>query len=381
MLERCGLNVFSEIKLRRFGQRLAGESHFSYLDNSAETRAIEIRQVVESWIRNYPQDRLGQWLGNFKSDNNEQNSSAFFELFLFQFFRANGCAILGVEPDICGIEGNPDFLIKHPSLGEIVVEAVSPSRWSDAERGKRKLVDEIRDAINAIKLENQILILKQIVAPEQAIDKSKLVSELKLWIKEVPSQGEEFLYKDRGGLIRIEIVPSNHRNVESPRYGAIGLELEGGSVTRPGYKLKKALDKKAKIYKALKVPYLIAINSQLMEDSEDDYLAATYGTEAASYRFGPNGLDGTVDFIRNFDGLFNEGDKARKRHVSAVIFFDGVASWNWGSRRSCILHNAAAARTLHNATFGGDAYLIDQEKLRRVEGVSVAQLFSESSTV
>jgi hypothetical protein len=165
------------------------------------------------------------------------------------------------------------------------------------------------------------------------------------------------------------------RDVDSPKYRAIGVEMGNVSVSTPGDHVKKGLERKASKYREVQLPYVIALNARGFHDTEDDYLAATYGSQAVRFSIGPDGESGEPEWIRNDDGLFNEGGRRRKRHVSAALLFNGVAPWSWHDRSSCMIHNAYADRPLGEVTFGGDAFLARNDVLEKVEGGRVGDLF------
>jgi hypothetical protein len=369
------MTVFSEGERTREGLARAGESMFAYLDSSARPEVGDCRDTIEKWIVDYPKNNLLRWLGDFRSSDDVQHFSAFFELFLFRFFQEDGWRVLEVEPRLDGVRGSPDFLIEGPDGRRIVVEAIVPNEKADEERGKQKLIADIKDAINGVKISDHYLILEAIEAPTQAIDKAKLVRALTHWIDANPSQQDVFEYRDRGALVNIKVFPRPGRNTGSPQYRAIGVEMGGVSMSTPGDHVKKGLEKKAAKYRELQIPYIIALNARGFHDTEDDFLAATYGTQAVRYSIGRDGPVGEPEWIRNSDGLFNDGGRARKQHVSAVLLFNGVAPWSWWERRSCIIHNAFADKPLGDLSFGGDAFVVDNDVLKKVEGHSIGDRF------
>lgn len=257
------------------------------------------------------------------------------------------------------------------------MEAIAPNDKPMAERGKEKLIADIKDAINAVKIADYYLMLDAIEAPFQAINKGRLVKALNEWLETKPDDHDVFEHKDRGGFVNIKVFRRPGRDVDSPQYRAIGIEMGGASVSAPGDHVKKGLERKASKYREVPLPYLIALNARSLHDTEDDYLAATYGSKAVRFSIGPNGASGEPEWIRNHDGLFNDGGRPRKRHVSAALLFNGVATWGWRERCSCMIHNAYADRPLGEVTFGGVAFLARNDVLERVEGGLVGEVFSQ----
>lgn len=369
--------AFFKGERNRLGPPQAGESMFAYLDVSARPEAAECRELIEQWLQDYPVKNLPRWLGDFRSDDDGQHASAFFELFLFHFFRANGWKVLEVEPEIEGVRGNPDFLIESPDGQRVVVEAIVPNDKRVEQRGKEKLVADIKDAINAVKIPDYYLMLDGIEAPTQAINKGRLVKTLNEWLETKPNNEDVFEYEDRSAFVKIKVLHRPGRNVDSPQYRAIGIEMGDVSVSTPGDHVKKGLEKKASKYRKVPLPYLIALNARGLHDTEDDYLAATYGSPAVRFSVGPDGSSGEPEWIRNNDGVFNNLGRPRKRHVSAALLFNGVAPWNWRDRYSYMVHNAFADRPLGDVTFGGNAFLARNDVLEKVEGGRVGDVFCQ----
>jgi hypothetical protein len=369
------MSVFSDGERTREGPPKAGEPLYRYLDSSARPEAREARETVESWVAAYPKSSLVRWLGDFRSNDDGQHLSAFFELFLVSFFEANGWTVLEVEPEIDGVRGRPDFLIEGPEGLRVVVEAIVPNDKDDEERGKAKLIADIKDAINALKLRDYYLMLEAIEAPTEAINKANLVRTLNAWIDSKPAEDAIFEYEDKGALVNIRLLHRPGRDVDAPQYRAIGIEMGGASVSTPGDHVKKGLERKASKYKELQLPYVIALNARGFHDTEDDYLAATYGSLAARFSMGPDGMNDEPEWIRNHDGLFNDGGRPRKQHVSAVLLFNGVAPWSWSERCSCTIHNAYANKPLGDLSFGGDAFVARDGVLNKVEGRRIGEIF------
>jgi hypothetical protein len=371
--------IFSEGERTREGPPKAGEPMYRYLDSSARPEAREARETVESWIADYPKSSLLRWLGDFRSNDNGQHVSAFFELFLIRFFQANGWTILAVEPEIERVRGKPDLLIEGPDGVRVVVEAIVPADKADEQRGKEKLIADIKDAINAVRIPDHYLMLEAIEAPTEAINKANLIGALNAWISSNPAKDDVFEYKDKGALVNIKLLHRPGRDVDSPEYRAIGIEMGGVSVSTPGDLVKKGLERKASKYKELELPYLIALNARGFHDTEDDYLAATYGAQAARFSMGQDGLTGEPEWIRNHDGLFNDGGRPRKQHVSGVLLFNGVAPWNWSDRYSCMIHNAFAHKPLGDLSFGGDAFVACDGILKKVQGRRIGEIFGAAA--
>ena len=361
------MSLFSDHVRTRLGPPDEGEPVFEYLDASARSEAAQARDDIEDWLAIYPVDKIDRWIGDFKSRHKDQHRSAFFELFLFSFFKSTGWEV-EVETEFEGLSGRPDFLLRRDTGETIVVEAVSPSAGSDSDRGRTKLLNELKDALNTIKISDYFLGLQFVEAPDYSIKKQKLLRCVNEWLATRPEQGSVLTYSDGGALIQIEAIRCSPRDTEDPDYRAIGIEHTGTSVSTPGERVRKSLLTKASKYRSLDLPYVVALNSTSMLDSEEDFIAATYGTPAVRFRMGCDGLAGEPQWVRNEDGLFNEGGRPRKTNVSATLIFDHVAPWQWRNRKSYLINNAYASHPIDPQTTIGDiAYIAADGVLERVE--------------
>lgn len=368
------MRIFSDKARSRYGPPTSNESMFSYLDESARPEVELVRKTVEGWLEGYPSTNFDHWLGDFCSSNDGAHQSAFFELFLFRYFVAIGWEVLAVEPEIDGVTGNPDFLLRDSTGKQVVVEAISPSYRSDKELKRDSLAEDIKDAINSVISPNHYLILKKLEPPKNAVKKRPIAEAIEKWLLSDPRRGDIFHYIVDELVIEIEAYPRPGRDISSVNYRSIGVEIGKFTVSTPGADVKAALLKKAQKYKGIKIPYVIALNARKMHDSEDDFISATYGVEKVVVTLNPDGGSDDHRWERDTNGLFNDGGKLRKRHVSAVLVFDGIQPWSWREHRSCTIHNEGALQPLEGACFGGDAFFPEHGVLRKVEGKDVGEL-------
>src|SRR4030042_3056236 len=83
--------------------------HFKFLDESAQKRPTDIRKILNNWFSYYPRLNSKEFKQRFRSVNNHDHISAFFELFIFTLFR-NLEFKIEVHPTLDSkISTKPDF--------------------------------------------------------------------------------------------------------------------------------------------------------------------------------------------------------------------------------------------------------------------------------
>ncbi|MXP45614.1 hypothetical protein [Allopontixanthobacter sediminis] len=238
------MEIFTKGERVREGPPRAGESRYSYLNASAREEAAIARRTVEDWLADYPAGNFSHWLGDFQSADDGQHQSAFFELFLFQFFSKSGCEIIAVEPSFEGQKGNPDFHLRDKVGREFIVEAISPNFSADINKGKEKLTAEIKDAINSLPINNHLLILEKIEAPFESINKKRLADALLQWIANNPDENDLFEYRDKGALVQLKAIARRGLEASSRSHRPIAVEMGDVSISTPGMEIRRGLEKK-----------------------------------------------------------------------------------------------------------------------------------------
>ena len=86
------------------------ESAFEFLERGGREEAIEIRQWMEEWFREFPYERKENLKRRLRSNNYGEFLGALFELQIHRIFRRLDCSV-EVEPDFPGTDGTIDFLV------------------------------------------------------------------------------------------------------------------------------------------------------------------------------------------------------------------------------------------------------------------------------
>ena len=94
------------------GAIVDGETTFEFLQRGDCPVEIEIRQWIENWFREYPEDHGGELSKRLQSKKFAEFMSAYFELQVFSALRRLGCDV-EVHPDFSETHGTVDFGLTH----------------------------------------------------------------------------------------------------------------------------------------------------------------------------------------------------------------------------------------------------------------------------
>ena len=83
------------------GAIVNGETTFEFLQRGGRTEAIEIRQWIENWFQEYPEDHGDELSKRLQSKNFAKFMGAYFELQVFSVLRRLGCDV-EIHPDFSG---------------------------------------------------------------------------------------------------------------------------------------------------------------------------------------------------------------------------------------------------------------------------------------
>jgi hypothetical protein len=294
----------------------ANEDSFSFLDRSGRTKFNEVRERLNAWFQNYP-DKQKAWLKN--RFINEDFSTAFFELYVHQKFFARGYSTSAhtLHPKI---GRTPDFLI---TKGEesFYVEATTTREASEkVDSEKRRNI--IKERLGQIEQDKLWLSINELKLHTRTMFRTTQLEKLLLThIQKYAPESEgtfipEFEYEDEKIDLKLGFLKING-NGPGP-YERIAIDSSSDVIWgNNGKNIRKAILKKAKKYRRLEHPLIIALNVQGPTGmNEEDVQAALYGDLVLKY----NKLNTTESsWQRKPNGLLNGPDKQYMVNVHSVM--------------------------------------------------------------
>jgi hypothetical protein len=141
------MKLFDDMKRDDEGPASYSEPKFGYLNRSARPAFLAIRTVLEGWFSSYPEAHRKDLHGRFRSSDDTQHRSAFFELFLHELLLRLGCRA-EIHPSVAGTSKSPDFLVESKIDGMFYLEAVVASGESREEASTRAISSGLHDILD-----------------------------------------------------------------------------------------------------------------------------------------------------------------------------------------------------------------------------------------
>ena len=139
--------LFKAVSQRR-GAIVNGETTFEFLQRGGRTEAIELRQWIENWFGEYPEDHGEELSKRLQSKKFAEFMSSYFELQVFSVLRRLDCDV-EIHPDFAGTRGKVDFGVTHGQEVFYVEATVCGTEQGTlrSNANEEDAVRKIRDAI------------------------------------------------------------------------------------------------------------------------------------------------------------------------------------------------------------------------------------------
>lgn len=301
------------------------DNTYEYYNNSARTDMSKVRDTLERWFHNYPEEEKKELKNRFKKDFD----SSFYELFLHELFCKLGYDIT-IHPDLPSSPKKPDFLISKDNL-ELYIEAkVVKGKTMEQEAFERKR-NELYDNLNKLNTKDFFLNIEDVCFLTQKQPGTKemikcIEEELKkidpdILREELEKNGIQNLpkieYKNRDVHIIVSPIPVSPSTREE-KIRPIGIYPAEAFWGGGEESLKESIEKKAKRYGKLDKPFIVCLNSlDIRTSGKIDVDNAIWGTVAFSWSTNPDSKD--EKWIRQLDGVFCDKKGVRLKNLTGVF--------------------------------------------------------------
>ena len=356
------------------------ENQYDFYDNSNSELISQIRDTLNDWYKYYPDSEKSE----LKKRLQTSFSSAFYELFLHEFFRRQGF-VLEPHPILPNTTKRPDFLVCGHGL-EFYLEAKESTGQSKKDSVIEKTKNQLFDQIDKIKSPNFYFIIEELVLKGTNQPNGNKV------IKYIESKLPEYDYDKLAEIFQ----QSGLNNLETIEYEDYELKLlislnlkspmqrdKGGSRTiceispevyydyTDSY-IKSSIEKKATRYGVLDKPYLICVNlSGEKGNSSDSIMNAVFGNFQISSS--TNSTDNDVSYSRAKDGIFLNSIGPKFTRVSAILITN-VRADNLDVAKHWFIQNPFARKNLPVDCFDLSKVIIENNQMQISNGKSIREI-------
>lgn len=376
--------LFDNIERTFDGPAGHNENTFDYYQRSANKDISIIRNILNDWFLDYPQNEKN----SLKSSFRKHFDDCFYELFLFELFKNLGFNI-EIHPKLSNSSKKPDFLIKRNEL-ELYVEAKIVKNKSKKQEAFERKINQFYDDFSKIKIKGFILCIDKFIiktknqpSTKQAIihiekevkrlDPDILTIQLeKFGLERIP----KIAFENDDLQIIVKPMPTikSARNKEDLR--PIGMYPAesfwgGGEET-----LKSSINYKANRYGKLDKPFIVCINSLDIKTSGKRAVDnAIWGSLAISWSEDPNNRDEKL--IRKKNGVFL-GDKGPRLKNLSGVFVTKVFPHNIPNADYWFYKNPFSNNDLNFNELGLEYNFIDNGKIIDATGTNFDEILKIS---
>lgn len=266
-----------------------GEPDFDYLNRSANEPIVGIRDLLEDWFSRYPTSEKRDLRQRFRSRNESNHSSAFYEMWLHELMICLGCSV-NIHPTLSATNRKPDFLVRSPQGCDFYLEAIYVSGESVKQAKSNSRQNAFYDSLNYLKSPDFFINLDVKGSPASPVPAKKIRN----WLEHELSQLNPRLVDHFLELRRIDLIPRwrfEHEGWKITCYptpkppelrGVPGVRtlatISFGGIIDSESPIRDAVLSKAKRYGVLDLPFVVAVNASDQFISDRDVLTALYGS-------------------------------------------------------------------------------------------------------
>jgi hypothetical protein len=298
-----------------------GEPEFDYLNRSANEPICKIRDVLENWFSHYPEKDQFELRQRFRSQDEHNHCSAFFELWLHEMLLCLGYSI-EVHPSLPRTNRKPDFRVESPQDNNFYLEAIHATGASGEDSKSQTRLNVLYDSLNYLDSPDFFINLDVDGSPKTSIPAKRIRESLERELSRLnPKLIDRFIelgrldllprwrFEHEGLRITCYATPKPPELRGVPGVRTLATTSFGGIIDSEG-PIRDAVIGKAKRYGVLDLPLVVAVNATDHFISERDVMSALYGS-----------VSGWVEpeLLNDSRGVWGSVNKPRWTRLSAVM--------------------------------------------------------------
>lgn len=373
------MRMFDDITRTELRPSRENEPTFEYCNISARRPIAAFRDIIEVWFQRYPTGEKAELRSRFRSRNDAQHHSAFFELYLHELLLSMGFD-LSLHPDMNGNTAtHPDFLVSQNGQPCFYLEATLVLQPED-DAAKERMIAQVYDSINRIESTNFFISIQLNGTPTKSLASKPLRKALERWLATLDPDSVEqtqtindldelptFDWEHEDWSISFRAIAKSPELRGKPGVRPIGFTLPKKAGVIDSYTpIRRAISAKATKYGDMPIPFIVAVNVFDIFASKIDVMNALFGPEAVSIR---QYSDGTRHhrLIRQPKGAWISPHGPQNTRVSAALIALNLSPWAMMSRTPTLIHHPWATRPISPVVWPLAQEIPNQETLQMEE--------------
>lgn len=348
--------LFDEFERLDVRPRRQNEGGFAYMNASARPGIDAIRQLLESWFDHLPPDAQADIRGRFRSREETQHESAFFELYWHELLTRCGYE-LEIHPALPDVATNPDFLAIRNRVPQFYLEATLAMPPGDPAADRR--FAELHDTLDRMCSPDYFLEIEVRGSPTGNIRGRVIRERLERWLRDLDHAQISRLYEEeaydsvptlpweeQGCTLTFTPIPKGPELRGQPGARPVGVVMPAEMRQVHTHEdIRAAVEGKAAKYGELNRPLVVAVN--VLDDFCEDYDVwnALFGEEGVVARLQRNGQIREAR-ERAPNGAWHGPNGPRHRLVSAVSIVHQLSASNLRTKSVTLIHNPWATNPL-----------------------------------
>lgn len=323
----------------RLAPMQAGERNFDFYDTSGRAPFAAYRELVNSWILEFPEDERLELVSRMKTGTNVQYEQALAEIIIYIALNRLGYKV-EVHPPCPHPTRRPDFLARNLAGATVAYVEVTSFGPDVKETASDQREAVIYNGLETVDLPPGWLLGYQLQTRGLSSPSvAKLKADVEIWAREVcgddPAETPQRVFDAQDWQIELTLYGGFNKSKIYDR--KIGAAMIGVREVSPADDLRAALKTKARKYGIEDTPFVIVVTDckgsiVSGEDTEDTILDGMFGKIRAFVRTLPDGTRGIVE-ERAPDGFWGAPDKPLNENVSAVVVLPEPSLWKLRDER------------------------------------------------
>jgi len=378
--------LFDDLTRSDTRPKMQNEASFDYLNISARPGVCAERDLLEGWFEHLPTSAKADVRGRFRSSDEIQNQSAFFELFCHELLLRSGYEV-ETHPAVPNERTVPDFLAILGGSRQFYLEATLAAPAHEVAMADRRFA-ELHDTLNRMNSPDYFLTMECRGDPQGNMRGRNLRDRLEVWLsslnfEEIAQQSRAGNYEaiptldwvDAGCTVTFRPSPKGPSFRGKPGVRPIGIVAPELRLLRTHEDIRSAIEGKSKKYGPLDIPLVVAVNVTSDFCDDEDIWNGLFGDYYDLDIPQPDG--GWISEPRRVpNGAWRGRVGARGKLVSAILIVNQLLPSTLRAHPVRLIHNPWADNPLTPSALKVPQCTIDigSGQINHQNGISAADI-------